>query len=241
MRRITKRILGFSLVEMMVSMVIGMVILGSITMLAVGELHSTSDSLLIMRMNQELRAVMGLMVNDIRRADFGQPANNNTYPLVIEDAGATIRFSYDCCSLAVPPAPPSGPVPAAQVTRVPDQIVMVDPLALPDERFGFRLNRSTGIGVLESFRHGDWHPITDPNMTDVTLLQMCFWAPGVDDTSCPLTVPNAAKTNAGAPPYMELRSIRVRLRAQLRGHPDVSRGFTETIKVRSNAFVRGTP
>lgn len=227
-RRLRQR--GISLVETMIAMLIGMVILGSITMLAVGELHSTNDSLLVARMNQELRAVMSMMADDLRRADSGRSpdAATNTDPLVISGNGTQVRFSYDCCSLVGAPA---------AVVWVPDHQITLA-LPQPDERFGFRLNTTSGVGVIESLRHGQWHPLTQPTLTDVKQLQLCFWAPGTPANACPQVPPDAAKTNGGTPPYMTVRNIRIRLRAELRGHPDVSRSLTETVKVRTNALTK---
>ena len=59
---------GYTLVELMVAMALGLVVVAGVSAAYLGTLRTNADSLKMMRLNEELRAIMTLMVRDIRRA-----------------------------------------------------------------------------------------------------------------------------------------------------------------------------
>lgn len=59
---------GFSLVELMVGVVVGMIVVGAAGVVYVTTVRSSTDTLRITKLNQELRTMMDVMVSDIRRA-----------------------------------------------------------------------------------------------------------------------------------------------------------------------------
>lgn len=59
---------GFSLVEMMVALVLGLVVSGAVLTLVVAIIHSNRQNLQATRLNQELRATLSLIAGDLRRA-----------------------------------------------------------------------------------------------------------------------------------------------------------------------------
>lgn len=59
---------GLSLIEMMVSMTIGMIVVSGALYLAAGSMAASRDNIRMSFLNQELRNVMSLMTNDLRRA-----------------------------------------------------------------------------------------------------------------------------------------------------------------------------
>lgn len=76
---------GFSLVEMLVSIAVGLFLLAGVVMLFSATLSSQSNTLKTTRLNQELRNVIDLISRDVRRAGYwqlayatGQPAGNIT-------------------------------------------------------------------------------------------------------------------------------------------------------------------
>lgn len=79
------RACGFSLVEMLVSMAVGLFLLAGVVVLFSATLSSQSNTLKTTRLNQELRNVIDLISRDVRRAGYwqlafatGQPAGNIT-------------------------------------------------------------------------------------------------------------------------------------------------------------------
>ena len=63
---------GISLLELLISMSIGLFILGAVVGLFVSMIRSDSDNIKTIQLNQELRAVMSLITRDLRRAGANQ-------------------------------------------------------------------------------------------------------------------------------------------------------------------------
>jgi prepilin-type N-terminal cleavage/methylation domain-containing protein len=59
---------GFSLVELMVALVVGLIVVGAVLALVVSIIKSNRQTLQSTRLNQELRATIALIANDVRRA-----------------------------------------------------------------------------------------------------------------------------------------------------------------------------
>lgn len=86
---------GLSLVEMMISLTVGLVILSGAIGLYASMVKSQSDNLAMTRLNQEMRAAMDLVVRDVRRAGYwawaGAAANPNaTVKLSAAGGSATV-------------------------------------------------------------------------------------------------------------------------------------------------------
>ena len=62
------KIAGFTLIEMMVAIVLGMLVVGAVLAFIVSLVRANSETVLSTRLNQELRATMALISNDVRRA-----------------------------------------------------------------------------------------------------------------------------------------------------------------------------
>lgn len=65
---------GFSLVELMISIAVGLLITAAVTAMAVNSLKMNSNTLKSARFNQDMGAVIQIMVNDIRRAGYAGDA-----------------------------------------------------------------------------------------------------------------------------------------------------------------------
>lgn len=59
---------GFSLVELMVALVLGLIVTGAVIALVVAIIHANRQTLQSTRLNQELRATLAVIANDLRRA-----------------------------------------------------------------------------------------------------------------------------------------------------------------------------
>ena len=62
------RVGGFSLVELMVALVVGLIVIGAVLALVLAIMKSNRQTLQSTRLNQELRATMAVVINDLRRA-----------------------------------------------------------------------------------------------------------------------------------------------------------------------------
>lgn len=63
-----RRSRGFSLVELMVGLALGLVVTGAVLALVVAIIQSNRQTLQATRLNQELRATLAVVANDLRRA-----------------------------------------------------------------------------------------------------------------------------------------------------------------------------
>jgi prepilin peptidase dependent protein B len=197
---------GFTLIELMISIVIGLIVLAAVIGMFVSMVKSDNDNLKAIRLNHELRAAMSLITRDIRRAGANQNAavNSSTTPptnpfssttgpvtrVTIAGGGSSISFSYDAVSDAV------------------------------IELYGFQRNSTAGNERIESCSGstatgcGIWQPVTDESFVNITNLAFT-------DTTVPQNGVN-------------IREITVTLSGQLRSDPSVTRTLTETVKVRND-------
>lgn len=108
---------GFTLVEMMVALVLALLVSAAVLAFIVSLVRSNSETVLSTRLNQELRATMAVVANELRRAravedpisSVGQSgaidynndgvvnATDTDYPqLLLEKAGAAVTADADC-------------------------------------------------------------------------------------------------------------------------------------------------
>ncbi|MGY3869422.1 prepilin-type N-terminal cleavage/methylation domain-containing protein [Aeromonas crassostreae] len=85
-----RRVAGFSLVELMVSMVAGLILVAAVTALFATILKANSTAMKVSRLNQEIQAITDMMARDIQRA--GYDASAAVHTLV---SGATSPFYFD--------------------------------------------------------------------------------------------------------------------------------------------------
>lgn len=103
---------GFSLVELMVAMVLGLIVSAAVLALVVAIIHSNRQTLQGTRLNQELRATLALVANDLRRArsvddplSVAMAPGGNPYMAVSTATAGCIVYAYD----AGDDAPVDGP------------------------------------------------------------------------------------------------------------------------------------
>jgi prepilin-type N-terminal cleavage/methylation domain-containing protein len=97
------RIAGFTLIEMMVAIVLGLLVVGAVLAFIVSLVRANSETVLSTRLNQEMRATMALIANDVRRARglmdpiaaVGQGgAVANPYSTIDVSTAGCMRYSY---------------------------------------------------------------------------------------------------------------------------------------------------
>lgn len=104
---------GYTLIELLIGSAIGLVIISAALGLFLTNLRGQADSTKLARLNQDLRAMMDIMVRDIRRAGFltSQPIANQeslqnnpffdattteaTTDITILDGGNCIVYAYN--------------------------------------------------------------------------------------------------------------------------------------------------
>lgn len=201
---------GFTLIELMISMVIGLIILAAVISMFVTMIKADNDYLKSIRLNQELRAAMSLITRDIRRSG----ANRNA----AADTATT------------PPTLPTNPFSLAGTTRIlignpgstTGTSISFSYDAVADaitELYGYQLDSTAGTERIESCSGstagcGTWQPVTDESLVKITAL----------------TFTGTTVTETG----INIRQITVTLTGQLRKDSTVSRTLTETVKVRND-------
>lgn len=97
------RMRGFSLVEMMISLVLGLIVVGAALTLVVSVVRANSETVRATQLTAELRAVLGVVTKEVQRARYMRDPFMN---VGLEDAAANpnnvvddatpgcIRFSY---------------------------------------------------------------------------------------------------------------------------------------------------
>jgi type IV pilus assembly protein PilW len=99
-RRVHAR--GFSLVELMVALVVGLIVVGAVLALVMAIMKSNRQTLQSTRLNQELRATLAVIGNDLRRArsvtdplTTAKATGGNPYKGVSTATAGCIRYAYD--------------------------------------------------------------------------------------------------------------------------------------------------
>jgi len=158
---------GLTLIEMMIAMVLGLFVTAVIITVFSTNVRSSTESIKMIRLNQELRGAMTMMVDELKRHGYSSISTNadfmndfNTY-YPPSYSSSCVRYSYD----EINRDPPGPEIDGAQDD---------------DERFGIKLEgntiewtRSGGvIGPLGTpdCDNGNWTPITDPNLASITTL-----------------------------------------------------------------------
>lgn len=162
---------GFTLIELMVTLVLGLVVLGGVLGVFVSTYRANSQNIKAIRLNEEMRAVMSLISRDVRRAGTRQLAwqpslLGSTNPFSTKTAWAvsnmTGAVTNSCVRLAY------------SVTN--------DTGGAASNRYGYRLNAG-GNGIVETYSHNSgqwscngtgWQPVTDPNIAWIQSLVFTF-------------------------------------------------------------------
>lgn len=210
---------GFSLVELMISITVGLVILAGVTTMFAHNVKAGGDSLKMARLHQELQAVMSLMTRDIKRAGYWGDASfsigsgtSNTNPFALgalsnysaEPANSCITFSYDRNGDGAETTSPAG----------------------DDERFGFRLRG----GALETRKSGadcgatGWEDLNDTVTTEITDLNFATSSRNVDIDGI----------TGGA--SIAVRTVTITLKGRLRKDTAVERTLRDRVRVHNDLY-----
>lgn len=139
---------GLTLIEMMIAMLLGLLVTGSIITIFISNVKSSSENIKMIHLNQELRTVMGFMSDEIKRSGYSADATVTTFIDDFNTATANcVLYSYDVNGNGV------------QTTN---------------EKFGFRLNGNTiqwGSNVACG-SNINWQGLTEPNMADITVFSI---------------------------------------------------------------------
>lgn len=218
---------GFSLVELMISLVIGVVIMTGVLKVYATTINGNTHSLMLSRVSQEIRSILDIMKNDIQRSGYwGNAAMNGDNPfgdIVINDTKSCISYTYD-----------------ANNDSVLDQ---------PGDMFGFRLNngavqmRTNANACDNPDNTADiWQTITDPDTVTITDLSFskivdCTnmstepYTPCNQDEVGAYTGDNKAPTSGDS--IINITTINIQLQAQSKQNSHITMTLADSTMLRN--------
>lgn len=241
-----KKQTGFTLIEMMIALVLGLIVLGATINIYIATVGSSSNLIKSARLNHDLESVMTLMLNDIKRAGYWSgatvAADSRTNPFTA--ATTNIQIPANTCVLYSYDADGDG---------------IVD----SNEYYGFQFTnnsiqmRKTGT-TTATCTDGTWEEFIDGNQLTITSLQFSFVpvAGVLPATSRCLNVTNSS-TAANAPTpsatpqvicaanpptfplatgdnLAEKRLVNIQLTGRVTSDATVTKTLNGTVEVRNN-------
>lgn len=145
---LNKKQTGLTLIEMMIAMVLGLFVVGVIITVFSTNVRSSTENIKMIRLNQELRGVMTLMSDELKRAGYSADPGEDDFMEDLNFTSTCARYSYDDNS---------------------------DNTQDANERFAFRLTGnivewSRDVTSTDCSTAGTWDDLTDPNLASITTL-----------------------------------------------------------------------
>jgi prepilin peptidase dependent protein B len=222
---------GLSLIELMVSLTIGMFLLVGLLAYLSRSLAMTSSTYQNSRISQELNAVMELMTRDIRRAGFSSTAQDATT--------AALAAANAFTQSAVAGANDGGIniATAGCILYSYDMPGTANGVRDSSELLGFKV--ASGVLYTASGGSGSgcsasgWQPITDPNVTEITALTFQYL--DASDNVSTTQKPFAGASGSGW--SLCTRNIRITLSGRLVSNPAIAiRSFSQDVRVRNDWY-----
>ncbi|MDO9048830.1 MAG: prepilin-type N-terminal cleavage/methylation domain-containing protein [Methylobacter sp.] len=224
-----KKQIGFTLIEIMIALLIGLVILSATISMYVNTVKGSTDTINSARLNYDLESVMLLMVNDLSRGGYWGAAtdgvDSSTNPFIIGAANiqvptaACILYSYDADDNGTPGN---------------------------GEYYGFKLQsgtisiRSSNAAEASANCTGTgWSALTVPQDVNITALTFTTAYKCLNvttsvsyDTACAAVA--TAGNLAGGAKAIESRQFNIALTGQLVSDTTVTKTLNGTVKVRND-------
>lgn len=216
------RVAGFSLVELMIAITIGLIIIGAVTLFTVRTMQAYSDHILSTRLTQELRTGMNLVVRELRRS--GHDSTSVTRVLTTSSASSfdamdvvasCVTYEYD---RQVGAAGPDGT--EIRGVRLSDGVLQIN---------------ATGGGVDCAAEDG-WEDITDPGVVQITkfeptIYESEFCSQLSEDTD-PATGTTTYDMARGS-----VRTITLCLQGEMVSGDAIRRHVTDSVRIRAENLV----
>jgi type II secretory pathway pseudopilin PulG len=239
---------GFSIIELMVSLVAGLIVSGAVLAFTVSSLQANTEYVKSTRLTQNLREVIDYASRELRRAGYDQYymdqlAQTPDTVTVSPFAPIFISEDGDCVIYAVDFDPDNDGAGAGTVNLANGEIRAM--------RLVTATINGVDIGVIESARSdADGAPGCDDATADYTVFPA-----GCEGLWCPLSDPRAIDitefdveriaTDIPAPTSttlaMQIRELAITITAALSTDSDVVRNVTTRIKVRADCVRNNLP
>lgn len=236
-----RRQAGFSLVEMMVALVAGMIVVAAVIAFMMSSFSSNADYVRSTRLTQELRNTLDLAVRDLQRAGYdddallylGNPSRSPFAPILV--SGNCIIYAYDR----------SYPNGTDTLTGNAGRLDLDN-----GEVRGLRLSTVTNVngqsvGVIEyAVSEGGTRPACDGSTATYTAMPAAcnatsMWCPLSDASTIDIdafTITNVTNTASGSGNQMGMRRLDLALTGRIAGATDFDRTVRSSVKVRSDCI-----
>ena len=213
---------GFSIVEMLVGVAIGLFVLSSAILIFVGNITNSRYVLLQTRIDQDLRSTMDLITRDLRRGAYWVNFLTGT---TTSSSSATSN-PYSTVTISGTAAAPEIDFSYANST---------DDTNITSRTFGFRLNSTTNAMQM-NIGSANWQTLTDTNIASVTAFTITPTVTTIDiSASC-------SKTCTGSTcPSVTVRTYNIVLSATSKVDSAVSRTLRSQVRVRNEAMAGSCP
>jgi prepilin peptidase dependent protein B len=150
---------GFSLVEMMVGITIGMIVVAGASVMMVNQLDDHRRLVLETQVQQDLRAAADLVLRDLRRAGYHGASANGVWARGAAAATPNLYARQTSVNEG-----------ATELLYSYSRDDVEDGIPNPNEHFGYQVQG----GVLKFLYGGNnnWQPVTDPNTLKITAFQV---------------------------------------------------------------------
>ena len=217
---------GFSLVEMMVAIVAGLIVVGAALAFTVATVRAYGENIRSTKLSHELRTGMNFVVREIRRAGYDgaysrrvlTDLSTTQFRNVSSPASGCLIFQYDRGGSL-------GDAPVAGEKRAIRHVAGRGALELLTENAGTNCGSSTGTA---------WKPLTDPTVMTVTAFAptvyespFCAVDPGQDTNG------DGVKDKFGVT-LGSVTSITLCLKGSLVAEPGIVRQLTDTVRIRAD-------
>jgi prepilin-type N-terminal cleavage/methylation domain-containing protein len=242
MKNSPKRMRGFSLVELMVGLVVGLIVSGSILAFTMSSFKSNGDYVRSTRLSQELRNTMELVTRELRRAGYDENAlsylaKGSGSPfshLALATAGASsgtykcVIYAYDRDGAGFQPG-----------------TIDLGNKEVRGLRVATRSVNSRNVGVVEYAESAAGvQPACNGASPDYTVYPATCnatsgWCPLTDGRTIDITkfeLTDHRSIVGAAPTQIQLRDIDISLVGRLAGSTDFTRGMQSSVRVRSECY-----
>ena len=222
---------GFSIVELLIAVAIGLFLSAIGTTMLINQLHESRSLLVEARLMQDLRTAADLISRDLRRAGYWGAAATGVWTR--DEAPGTVRMTANPYAAFSPSASASVGSDAVSFRYSRDAIEnnAVD----TNEQFGFRLRRNVIEMQLGS---GNWQALTDANTLSISTFSV---TPTVQEISltnlCALACPSGS--SGRCPPRQLVRSLAVLITGRSTTNASVVRSVRMAVRLRNDALSGG--
>lgn len=215
---------GFSLVELMVGMVVGLIVAGSALAFTVATMRSYGENIRSSRLSGDLASAMNLVVGELRRAGYDAVSVGRLFtddvPSSFADvavSGSCITYRYDRGVGALGNAPDGSEMRAIRLDTATGEL---------------QLHSSATSGCATT---GTWSPLTDPQVVEITA-----FTPTLSEVPfCSVVASYPDPANPAGPDLHDrvegaIREVTLEMTGRLRSDASVSRTIENASRIRAD-------